>query len=266
MKRTWFVLLMLLASAGGLWAGGGKKKKPLPYEYGSVTIDNFSRQAGMAPVLFDHWVHRRNYTCRLCHVDIGFGMTANSTKIRAADNMKGYFCGTCHNGSAGLNKKRIFEACATSYSREDYKRCVKCHALEKDPAREEVFYRFSEKMPRETFGNGINWEKAEETGALKLIDHLEGVSIKNSSMKVQGDFALKPKVEGMPDIIFSHAKHTVWNGCEVCHPEIFVGIKRGSTKYSMIDLFDGKYCGVCHDKVAFPQSDCKRCHVKPAQG
>lgn len=263
MKRIALCCLVLLTAAGVVWAGGVKKKKPLPYDFGSVTINNYSQQAGMAPVVFDHWLHRKNYTCRVCHVDIGFGMSANSTKIRAADNGKGYFCGTCHNGFSALNKVRIFPSCAASYSREEYKVCVKCHALEKDPAREEAFYRFTEKMPRETLGNGINWEKAEETGALKLLDTLEGVSIKKSTMKVQGDFSLKPKVEGMPDVIFSHTKHTVWNGCEVCHPDIFVGIKKGATKYSMIELFDGKYCGVCHDKVAFPQSSCKRCHAKP---
>ncbi len=266
MRRLFLACLILLCCAGVLWGAGMKKKKPLPQDFGSVTINNYSQQAGMPPVVFDHWVHRKNYTCRLCHVDIGFGMTANSTQIHAADNGKGFFCGVCHNGSSTFNKAKIFASCATTYNREEYKRCVKCHALEKDPAREEAFYRFQEGMPRETFGNGINWEKAEEMGRIKLVDTLEGVSLKKGTMKVQKDFTLKGKVEGMPDIIFSHAKHTVWNGCEVCHPDIFVGIRKGASKYSMIDLFDGKYCGVCHDKVAFPQSDCKRCHAKPVAG
>jgi c(7)-type cytochrome triheme protein len=264
MKKIALVALILMLGSGLVFAAGGtKKKKPLPQEFGSVTMNNFSQQSGMAPVVFDHWVHRKNYTCRLCHVDIGFGMTANSTRLRAADNSKGYFCGTCHNGASSHNGIRIFASCASSYNREEYQRCVKCHTLDKDQAKVEAFRRFAERMPRETFGNGIDWEKAEQSGELKLVDRLDKVSIKKAGMKVQNDFALKSKVEGMPDIIFSHSKHTVWNGCEVCHPDIFVGIKKGSTKYSMIDLFDGKYCGVCHDKVAFPQSDCKRCHAKP---
>lgn len=263
MKRIFLVCLILLGGASLLYGAGTKKKKPLPPDYGSVTINNYSQQAGMPPVVFDHWVHRKNYTCRVCHVDIGFGMSANSTQVRAADNRKGFFCGTCHNGITTLNKVKIFESCATSYTREEYKRCTKCHALEKDAAREEAFYRFMEKMPKETLGNGINWEKAEQAGLLKLVDNVDGVSFRKSNMKVQADFALKAKVDGMPEIIFSHAKHTVWNGCEVCHPDIFVGIKKGATKYSMIELFDGKYCGVCHDKVAFPQTACKRCHAKP---
>jgi c(7)-type cytochrome triheme protein len=263
MKRLIVVCLILITGSSLVWGAGMKRKKPRPYEFGSVTINNFSQPAGMAPVVFDHWVHRKSYTCRVCHVDIGFGMTANSTKIRSADNSKGYFCGTCHNGSSSLNGIRIFKSCASSYTREEYQTCVKCHALEKDQAREQAFDRFADRMPRQTLGNGIDWEKAEESGDLKLVDHLDKVSLKKSNMKVQSDFALKAKVEGMPDIIFSHSKHTAWNGCEVCHPDIFIGIKKGASKYTMIELFDGKYCGVCHDKVAFPQSDCKRCHVNP---
>jgi len=266
MRKIFFVVLVMIVGGGIAWAQGGmKKRKALPYEYGSSTINNFSPQAGMPPVVFDHWIHRQYYTCRLCHVDIGFGMTTGTTKIRAADNMKGFYCGTCHNGRMEHNKKRIFESCAREYTREEYKKCQKCHVLERSAAKEEEFYRFAEKMPKETFGNKINWEKAEDQGLIKLIDYLEGVSTKKAKLKVQQDFAIKSKVEGMPDIIFSHNKHTVWSGCELCHPEIFMGIKKGTTKYSMVDLFEGKYCGVCHDKVAFPQTDCQRCHSTPVQ-
>ena len=104
--------------------------------------------------------------------------------------------------------------------------------------------------------------KAEEKGLIKLKDQVEGISIKRQAIPNPKDFDIKSTILGMPDIIFSHKKHTVWNGCEVCHPDIFVGIKKGTTKYTMVDLFEGKYCGVCHDKVAFPQTDCTRCHSK----
>jgi c(7)-type cytochrome triheme protein len=89
--------------------------------------------------------------------------------------------------------------------------------------------------------------------------------VKRPPLKIQKDFSLEPKVEGMPQIVFSHKKHTVWNGCEVCHPEIFAGVKKGLTKYSMPEIFEGKYCGVCHGKVAFPLLDCQRCHTKPVE-
>lgn len=264
MKKLWCVMIVLMTAVSVAWASGTKKRRLPPYEFGSVTINNYSQQFGMPPVVFDHWLHRKEFTCRLCHVDIGFGMTAGSTRIRAVDNMKGYFCGTCHNGKVNSGKKRVFEACTKEYGRDDYNgRCIKCHTLEKNAAKEEAFYRFADGMPKERFGNGINWEKAEEDGLIKPLDQLEGVSINKAKLKIQPDFALKAKVDGMPDIIFSHRKHTVWNGCELCHPDIFIGIKKGTSKYTMVELFEGKYCGVCHDKVAFPQTDCQRCHSKP---
>jgi c(7)-type cytochrome triheme protein len=269
MKKLLFTSLLVLLTVGFAWSQGGgmMKKKPLPYEFGAVTINNYSHQAGMAPAVFDHWIHRRNFTCRVCHVDVGFGMTENSTKMHAADISRGYYCGTCHNGRMTYEGRKVFAACASEYTREEYgTRCVRCHELEPSSKKIDAFYGFVEKMPRETFGNGINWEKAEEQGLIKPADYIEGVSVKKGQMKVNPDFALKAKVEGMPDIIFSHSKHTVWNGCELCHPSIFVGIKKGITKYTMIELFEGKYCGVCHVKVAFPMTNCQRCHSKPVSG
>jgi c(7)-type cytochrome triheme protein len=79
-------------------------------------------------------------------------------------------------------------------------------------------------------------------------------------LKAQKDFAIESKGTGTAAVVFSHKKHAVWNGCEVCHPEIFP-IKKGAAKYTMHDLEKGKYCGVCHNKVAFPIVDCKRCHT-----
>ena len=69
----------------------------------------------------------------------------------------------------------------------------------------------------------------------------------------------------MNEIIFSHKKHSAWSGCEGCHPEIFSGIQKGLTKYSMREIFEGKFCGQCHLNVAFPMIDCQRCHTKPVQ-
>lgn len=266
MKRLVLIVGVLIASAGVALsaAPGVKKKKPKPYEYGNVTINNFSTQAGLNPVLFEHWVHRGKFTCRLCHVDIGFGMKAGETKMKAADNAKGYFCGACHNGKTTFGETRVFESCSSQFTKDDVKRCERCHSGGKNAARrEQEFNKFVERLPKERYGNGINWEKAESDGLIKPIDYLEGVSIKKPPLADQKEFTIGSKTEGVPDIIFSHKKHTVWNGCEVCHPDIFIGVKRGTDKYSMVELFEGKYCGACHDLVAFPQIDCQRCHNTP---
>lgn len=264
MKKIVLVVLALLMVVGlALGQTGVKKKRALPHEFGNVIINNYSERAGLAPVEFNHWLHRGIYTCRLCHVDLAFGMKAGSSNIKAADNKKGFYCGTCHNGKLLYNNKPVFAACQTQYMQEDARRCERCHSVGRNVIGEYDFYTVTKKFPKERFGNGVDWEKAESEGFIKLTDYIEGVSIKRKAMVVKKDFTVKSRVEGMSDIIFSHTKHTVWCGCELCHPEIFVGVKQGMTKYSMAEIYDSKFCGVCHIKVAFPLLDCQRCHTKP---
>jgi c(7)-type cytochrome triheme protein len=268
MKRTTvFVLIIVLCAAvtAGLAQTGVKKKRPLPHEYGRVVMNGLSAQAGLAGVEFEHWFHRTRYTCRLCHVDLAFAMKAGGTNVKAAANAKGFYCGACHNGKSDMTGKKVFESCAVKYSRDDLPRCIRCHSVGKTVKKEHDFDAVTARFPRERFGNGINWEKAEADGLIKLVDELPGVSIHRPPMAIQKDFTIASANETIPEIIFSHKKHTVWNGCEVCHPEIFLGVKRGQTKYSMVDNYNGKLCGVCHGAVAFPLLDCQRCHIKPVQ-
>ena len=263
MKRTLFLLsLVFILAAVANAQTGVKKKRALPHEYGRAVINNFSEKAGLAPVVFDHWLHRAKFTCRLCHVDVGFAMKTGTTGIKASDNINGYYCGACHNGRTEVDGKQVFKACAKTPGAEEKGRCQRCHSQGTNPKPEYGFQAFAGHLPRERFGNGIDWEKAEHDKLIQPKDYLEGVSFKRQSLTAQKDFALGAKLEGMPDIIFSHKKHTVWNGCELCHPEIFVGVKKGTTRYTMVDLFEGKYCGACHTSVAFPMLDCQRCHTK----
>lgn len=265
MKKMFFILFSVLIIAGIAFAQTGvKKKRALPHEYGDVTINNYSDKAGLPPVEFNHWLHRSMYTCRLCHVDLAFAMKAGASNIKASDNKRGFYCGSCHNGKMLFNDKPVFESCDLKYT-EANTRCVRCHSQGRRMTKSYDFYSFTEKFPKERFGNGINWEKTEADGLVKPIDYLEGISTQRKAMVVQKDFSLSPKVEGMEDIIFSHTKHTKWSGCELCHPELFMGIKKGLTKYSMAEIYEGKFCGACHIKVAFPLLDCQRCHNKPVQ-
>jgi c(7)-type cytochrome triheme protein len=266
MKNLLFVIVSIMVLVGIPFAETGvKKRRPLPYEYGRVVLNNYSEKAGLAPVVFDHWFHRSQFTCRLCHVDVGFTMKAGTTGIRAMDNMQGYYCGTCHNGKMVYKDRHVFGSCEEMSVTKDTRKCERCHSLGKKVETHYNFREFTRTLPRERLGNGVDWEKAEAEGKIKLIDYIEGISIKRKPLAVQKDFSLDAKLEGMPDIIFSHKKHTVWNGCEVCHPEIFIGVEKGKTKYSMVDIYEGKYCGVCHSTVAFPLLDCQRCHVESVQ-
>ncbi len=235
-----------------------------PADYGRVVISSASGKAQLAPAVFDHWLHRAKYTCRLCHVDITFAMKANGTGITEADNKKGVYCGVCHNGKMQFGGKTVFAAC--SEDRSDMKRCERCHVPPGAASgRDAAFSALTAKLPKDKFGNGVNWEKAAEEGLIQPVDFLEGVSIARSTQPIQKDFTIQPKDAGKAQILFSHKKHVLWNGCEVCHPDLFMGRKRGATKYSMKEIEQGKFCGVCHTTVAFPLEDCSRCHSQPAK-
>ena len=187
MKRTVLVVLGLLMVAGiALGQTGVKKKRALSHEFGNVVINNYSGRAGLAPVEFNHLLHRGIYTCRLCHVDLAFGMKAGSSNIKAADNKKGFYCGACHNGKMLFNAKPVFASCQTSYTQEDAKRCERCHSVGRNVMGEYDFYSFTKRFPKERFGNGIDWEKTEQEGSIKLIDYLEGISIKRPARRWRG--------------------------------------------------------------------------------
>lgn len=233
-----------------------------PSDYGKVVMNGFSQKEGLAPVVFDHWLHRAKYTCRLCHVDIGFNLKAGTTEIRAADNMKGLYCGVCHNGNMQEGGRKIFASCSAEKSDA---RCQRCHSQGKSAKRDYEFNAFTAKFPREQSGNGINWDKTASEGFIKPVDYIEGLSIRKTAQPIQQDFTIRPKAAGKAQILFSHRKHVLWNGCEVCHPEIFKGGKRGTTSYSMKEINEGKFCGVCHSTVSFPLFQCDRCHSQPVK-
>lgn len=260
-KRIAAVLLVAVICTPLLFAQGKgvKKRRPLPHEFGNVVMNNFSDKAGVAPVVFSHWLHRSRFTCRLCHVDVGFAMTANGTRMREDDNRQGYYCGACHNG------KIAFAAQVRKSGGEEQKNCDRCHSAGAQVVPQFDFSSFTAQLPKGRFGNNVDWEAAELEGKVRLVDTLPEISVKRRPLEIQKDFSVEARIVGLPEIIFSHKKHTAWNGCELCHPDIFM-VKAGSTKYSMEDVFAGKYCGVCHGSVAFPATDCQRCHVKPVRG
>ena len=249
-----FVVVAVFAQPKGV-----KKRRPLPDEFGTVVMNNLSAKNGMAPVAFSHWMHRAKFTCRLCHVDIGFAMEANGTRIREEDNAKGYYCGACHNG------RTAFAAVTRLANGQEAKNCDRCHSVGKDVHLQYEFAAVTRDLPKGRFGNNVDWEAAELEGKIKLVDTLPEISVKRRPLDVPKDYSIEAKLQGLPDIIFSHKKHAVWNGCELCHPDIY-SVKTGTTKYSMEDVFAGRFCGACHGSVAFPATDCQRCHVKPVTG
>jgi len=260
-KNCFLILLVFFLYPADSFA----QKIPLPQNLGKVILNNYSEKAGVAPVVFDHWLHRATFTCRVCHIDIGFAMKEGETGISADLNMQNLYCGACHNGKRTIDDKVIFDSCAKKYSEEDRTRCERCHSLGKNNARKYKFESFTVNFPRLKAGNLIDWEKTEEDGIIKLIDFLPGISYHRDPLKAQEDFSIDVTTWAS-DVIFSHKKHAVWNGCNLCHPLIFPSAKKGTVKYSMFQIMRGDYCGVCHLNVAFSVWLCYKCHKNPKQG
>ena len=270
-KRSsgWFILVLALVSTGlpatQLRAQGtpsppaaSRTDVPRGEMYGRVVLDKYSSKAGIGPVTFDHWLHRTKFTCRLCHVDIGFAMQANATDINAATNRQGFHCGACHDGKRSIDGKVVFAACSDTAPTQ---RCARCHSR-RGSARQYDYESLTARLPKNAFG--VDWEEARAIGLIHPIDSLDGISIQRPVLKSQADFAIQSRVNWVSDIIFSHQKHSAWAGCEVCHPEIFPAAQKGVVRYTMFHITSGQYCGACHGKVAFPLSACSSCH-KDAQ-
>lgn len=230
-----------------------------PHQYGQVVLDFGTRKAGVAAVAFDHWRHRARFTCRLCHVDVGFAMERGATHISAATNRDGFHCGACHNGKTEFEGKAIFAACSGAPTLEAS--CRRCHGGGVEKSRDE---HAALPLPRGSFGE-VDWEQAEAQGKVRPLDALPGVSIPRRALKMDKDVHLEARAGWMTDVKFSHKKHAIWNGCEVCHPEIFPSTKAGPVKFTMFQIAEGQACGACHGKVAFPLAYCDRCHTKPVQ-
>ncbi len=111
-------------------------------------------------------------------------------------------------------------------------------------------------LPKGRGGNYIDWAKALNDG--KIAPRYD--KIKLDAKPILMDLNIVREVKGsMPDVVYPHKQHTEWLDCANCHPAIFIP-KKGANQMSMAQIILGEKCGVCHGKVAFPVSDCRRCH------
>ncbi len=68
-------------------------------------------------------------------------------------------------------------------------------------------------------------------------------------------------VKGASPVNFSHEFHAKAFSCESCHTKHWP-MQAGINKMKMEDLYQGKYCGSCHNgSVAFSSMDCAKCHI-----
>ena len=113
-------------------------------------------------------------------------------------------------------------------------------------------------LPPGTAGNHVDWVAAMKRGQ---ITPRKGV-LPDAQMNVVDMNVLMTRTASMPNVKFPHREHTEWLACTNCHPAIFLPKKDGNP-VNMYSILKGEFCGVCHGKVAFPVTDCFRCHNTP---
>lgn len=215
---------------------------PPSNRYGNLLISRLSDQYGKPWVTFSHWSHRLRYTCRVCHFELGFEMQVNATEITEEKNKNGELCGACHNGSIAFGHT------------ED--NCSKCHngnvVFGEDKFKELA------SLPEARFGNRVDWTKALKKRLIKPVQSI--LNDDYAPMPFKGVLMMRAETANISPAVFPHKIHNQWLDCANCHPDIF-NIKRKTTEhFQMKYILQGKFCGVCHLKVAFPINDCMRCH------
>jgi c(7)-type cytochrome triheme protein len=104
-----------------------------------------------------------------------------------------------------------------------------------------------EALPDSKSGNYVDWNAAIDAGEIAPRNNI-------------GDSNVNPIVLDLN--IVREVKQ--WLDCSNCHPAIFIP-QKGANQISMASILLGEKCGVCHGKVAFPVSECRRCHSRPKE-
>lgn len=121
-------------------------------------------------------------------------------------------------------------------------------------------------LPKDPLGY-VNWTIAVLEGYINPMGSLDPDEEEEEPFNL--NIFIEAKVPLMHNVIFPHSIHTYWLNCSACHPGIFLP-EAGANPISMVEIFEGKWCGRCHGKVAFPpgvdgdpKANCNRCHVIP---
>ncbi len=112
------------------------------------------------------------------------------------------------------------------------------------------------KLPPDVVGNQVRWVKALEQGVITPRANI----LPDTTIKVLDLDVILPRTAEMPMVRFPHKQHTEWLDCSNCHEKLFKSKAGTTTGLNMFQILQGEYCGLCHGAVAFPLTECKRCH------
>ncbi len=117
-------------------------------------------------------------------------------------------------------------------------------------------------LPKDKFGL-INWAQMIKQG---LISPRPSIDPKRQTdIIIDMSVLFETKSDFIENVLYPHDIHTYWLDCRSCHTRLF-NPKKGSNPVLMTEISEGKWCGWCHGKVAFPLDDCIRCHTQPKPG
>ena len=110
-------------------------------------------------------------------------------------------------------------------------------------------------LPHDSLGFP-DWMRALREGKIKLRYDVRG----NARPELLDLDVIMRNTKEMPAVRFPHLAHTQHLACSNCHPAPFRA-EKGANGIQMSDIFRGRYCGMCHDRVAFVTFySCDRCH------
>lgn len=112
------------------------------------------------------------------------------------------------------------------------------------------------KLPPDVVGNQVRWVKALEQGLITPRANI----LPDTTIRVLDLDVILPRTAEMPMVRFPHKQHTEWLDCSNCHEKLFKSKAGATTALNMFQILQGEYCGLCHGAVAFPLTECKRCH------
>ena len=263
-------------------------------EYGDIILNSKAgamRNAQVGDVVFPHWFHRIRYRCDVCHEEI-FVLKAGENDINMARiSERGEQCGVCHNGiiaweplecdrchslepgwSAGplqhaywggkqeekSLKERALDIRIGSKTKP-YSNVIKLASGWHPAALSESG------LPLDKYGL-VDWAEAVREGKVNPIPSLDSEKDTPARESRNTKILFITKSEFVADVLFPHDIHAYWLQCKICHDTVGGSIfdrEVGKIAIDMVGIRQGKWCGRCHDKVAFPISDCNRCHNHP---
>ncbi len=221
-----------------------------------------TKEAGLAPVLYPHWMHRIMFECKVCHNAI-FQMKRWTNDITQEKIVAGKQCGVCHDGKMAFSAEEKCERChmAGLPEAEKLHNPSKIDQMKLAKSALAIGAKWNpSKLPNGTMPldkyKFIDWLKLKELNAFKPIPSLD----KDTEYKTRDNvIRFVSKSSFLDDVLFGHKVHADWINCSSCHPALFSDTL-GGTKIKMTEMSKGRFCGNCHGKVSFTFADCKRCH------